>query len=152
MNAEAANKLLKLFEEPPDKTIFILVCNSPDQLLTTILSRLQQIPFLKLNEKEISRALVEKYKVTEEAAQQAAFLCDGNFNEAILLLAQNEEQLSFLEHFQNFMRLSLKFDGSKALAWVDKNAATGREKQKQFLQYSLEIFRDCLMFNFGERD
>jgi DNA polymerase-3 subunit delta' len=150
MNQEAANKLLKLLEEPPGKTIFILVCNSPGQLLPTILSRLQQIPFLKIRETEITEALVLKYGANEEAAKQAAFLCDGNFNEAVFLLSQHDEQLSFLQHFQSFMRLALKFDGNKAVQWIDVNAATGREKQKQFLQYSLEIFRDCIMFNFGE--
>lgn len=152
MNQESANKLLKLLEEPPEQTIFILVSNAPDQLLATIISRLQQIPFLKLDEKDVVSGLMQKYKVNEDAAKQAAFLCNGDFNEAIFLLAEHDEQLSFLQHFQSFMRLALKFDGGRALAWVDTNAATGREKQKQFLQYSLEIFRDCLMFNFGKRD
>lgn len=152
MNTEAANKLLKVLEEPPEQTIFILVCNNPDQLLATIISRVQQIPFLRLQEAEIKEALVKKFGVTEENAQQAAFLCDSNFNEAIKLLTQSDEQLSFLQHFQSFMRLALKFDCDKALQWIDQNAATGREKQKQFLQYGLEIFRDCLMYNFGSRD
>ncbi len=152
MNLEAANKILKLLEEPPDKTVFILVSNSSEQLLATILSRLQQIPFSKLSEPEIAQALVDKFGVQQQAAQQSAFLCNGNYNEAIMLLAEHDEQISFLQHFQSFMRIALKFDGGKALEWVDANAATGREKQKQFLQYSLEIFRDCLMYNFGNRD
>ncbi len=152
MNVQAANRLLKLLEEPPDKTVFILVSNYSEQLLATILSRLQQIAFLKLSEKDIADALVDKFGVQQQTAQQAAFLCNGNYNEAIMLLAEQDEQISFLQHFQSFMRIALKFDGGKALEWVDANAATGREKQKQFLQYSLEIFRDCLMYNFGNRD
>lgn len=152
MNVEAANKLLKVLEEPPEQTIFIMVCNNPDQLLATIISRVQQIPFLRLTEKEIKDALVKKFGVTEENAAQASYLCDGNFNEALKLLTQSDEQLSFLQHFQGFMRLALKFDCEKALQWIDQNAAAGREKQKQFLQYGLEIFRDCLMYNFGSRD
>ncbi len=152
MNAAAANTLLKVLEEPPDQTMFILVSNNPDQLLPTIFSRVQQIPFFKIDEKDIISALVNTYKVNAEVAKQAALLCDGSYNEAKHLLTQNDEQLSFLQHFQDFMRLALRFDCDKALQWVDANAATGREKQKQFLQYSLEIFRDSLMYNFGSKD
>lgn len=152
MNTEAANKLLKVLEEPPEQTLFILVCNNPDALLSTILSRVQQIPFTRLQESEITDALMKKFGVNRDNATQASYLCDGNFNEAIKLLTQNDDQLSFLQHFQSFMRLALKFDCGKALAWIDDNAAQGREKQKQFLQYSLEIFRDCLMMNFGSKD
>jgi DNA polymerase-3 subunit delta' len=152
MNTEAANKLLKVLEEPPEQTLFIMVCNNPDALLATIISRVQQIPFSRLQENEITQGLVQKFGVNPDSASQAAFLCDGNFNEAIKLLTQNDEQLSFLQHFRNFMLLCVKFDAGKALTWIDDNAATGREKQKQFLQYSLEIFRDCLMYNFGSQD
>mgnify|MGYP000220991561 CR=1 FL=1 len=152
MNTEAANKLLKVLEEPPEQTLFILVCNNPDALLSTIISRVQQIPFTRLQESEITDALMKKFGVNRDNATQASYLCDGNFNEAIKLLTQNDDQLSFLQHFQSFMRLALKFDCGKALAWIDDNAAQGREKQKQFLQYSLEIFRDCLMMNFGSKD
>lgn len=152
MNTEAANKLLKVLEEPPEQTLFILVCNNPDALLSTIISRVQQIPFVRLTEKEISEGLTKKFGVAQDAASQAAFLSDGNFNEAIKLLTQNDDQLSFLQHFRSFMLLAVNLNADKAIAWVDENAAFGREKQKQFLQYSLEIFRDCLMYNFGSRD
>ncbi len=152
MNTEAANKLLKVLEEPPEQTLFILVSNNPDSLLSTIISRVQQIPFARLTEKEISEALIQKFGVTADNAAQAAYLCDGNFNEAIKQLTQNDDELSFLQHFQSFMRLAVRFDCDKALSWIDNNAAQGREKQKQFLHYSLEIFRDSLMYNFGSRD
>lgn len=152
MNTEAANKLLKVLEEPPEQTIFLLACNYPDQLLATIISRVQQIPFLRITENEIKNSLIKNFGVTEENASQAAYLSDGSFNEAKKILKQGDDQLSFLQHFQTFMRLALNFNCDKALTWIDQNATTGREKQKQFLQYSLEIFRDCLMYNFGSRD
>lgn len=152
MNAEAANKLLKILEEPPDQTIFILVSTNPDQLLATILSRVQQIPFYSCTEKEISDALVTNYKVNSEVARQTAMLANGNYGEAISLLTHNDDNVSFLHNFQSFMRLALKFDCTKAIAWIDENAALGREKQKQFFQYGLEVFRDSLMYNFGNRD
>lgn len=151
MNQEAANKLLKVLEEPPEKTIFVLVSNHPDQLLATIISRVQQIPFYPCSEEEIMQALVNQYKVNADTARQTAMLANGNYAEAIALLTHNEENVSFLNNFQAFMRLALKFDCGKALQWIDDNAASGREKQKQFLQYGLEVFRDCLMFNFGDK-
>lgn len=152
MNAESANKLLKVLEEPPEQTLFILVSDNPDQLLTTILSRVQRIPFYSCTEDEIAEALIAKYKVNAEVARQTAVLANGNYGEAISLLTQNEASVSFLNNFQTFMRLALRFDCGKALQWIDENAATGREKQKQFLQYGLEVFRDSLMYNFGDKN
>lgn len=152
MNAEAANKLLKVLEEPPEKTIFVLVSNQPEQLLATIISRVQQIPFYQCSEEDIANALIENYKVNADVAKQTAVLANGNYAEAVSLLTHNEESVSFLGNFQTFMRLALKFDCNKALQWIDENAASGREKQKQFLQYGLEVFRDSLMYNFGEKN
>ncbi len=152
MNAEAANKLLKVLEEPTEQTMFLLVCNQPDQLLATIISRVQQIPFYKLNEADIEQALIKQYGCPEPAARQAALLSDGSYREAQLLLQHNDTGSGFLAHFRAFMLVALKFDGFKATAWVDENARSGREKQKQFLQYSLGIFRDCLVMNFGSHE
>jgi DNA polymerase-3 subunit delta' len=152
MNAESANKLLKILEEPPEKTVFILVSNSSDQLLATILSRVQLIPFYALDEKEIVEALTIQYKINPEVAKQTAILANGNYADAVSLLTQNEENVTFLNSFQNFMRLALRFDCGKAITWIDDNASIGREKQKQFLQYGLEVFRDSIMYNYGEKD
>ncbi len=152
MNTEAANKLLKILEEPPEKTIFILVSNNPEKLLSTILSRVQQIPFYNNSEEEITAALIEQFNVNLDVAKQTAMLANGSYSEAISLLTQNEESVSFLNTFQTFMRLALKFDCPKALQWIDECATLGREKQKQFLQYGLEVFRDSLMHNYGEKN
>jgi DNA polymerase III subunit delta' len=151
MNAESANRLLKILEEPPEKTIFVLICAQPDQLLPTILSRVQQVPFYQASEDEIVKGLVSRFHVNEQVARQAALLSDGNYADAVSNLVENEESVSFLGHFQAFMRLAIRFEASKAVKWIDENAGTGREKQKQFLQYALQVFRDSLMFNYGER-
>ena len=152
MNTEAANKLLKILEEPPEQTIFILVTNNPEQLLATIISRVQTIPFYNISETEITQALIQNFNINTDVAQQTAILANGNYGEALNLLTHNEESVSFLSNFQNFMRLALKFDCTKALAWIDENASIGREKQKQFFQYGLEVFRDSLMYNYGSKD
>ncbi|MBK9285229.1 MAG: DNA polymerase III subunit delta [Sphingobacteriaceae bacterium] len=151
MNAECANKLLKVLEEPSEKTIFILTSSAPEQLLPTILSRVQQIPFYSCTDEEIANGLRQRYNSTQEIAQQIALLANGNFGEAIALLQHQDENVSFLSNFQEFMRLALRFDAAKALDWIEVNAKIGREKQKQFIQYALEIFRDSLMFNFGDQ-
>lgn len=151
MNIQAANALLKILEEPPDDTIFILVAPEPEQLMATIMSRVQVIPFYKADEKEISEVLMKHFGIPQAAADQAAFLSEGNYREAVSSLQKGDESISFLTHFQNFMRVALKFDCDKALAWVEENAQSDREKQKQFISYSLAVFRDALMYNFGDR-
>ena len=152
MNASAANKLLKILEEPPEQTLFLLVCNHPEQLLATIISRVQQIQFYKLETEDVAKGLMEQFDCQPQAAKQAAMLSDGSFREAQLLLQHLDGGTAYLKNFRNFMLISLKFDAIKAVSWVDENSRIGREKQKQFLQYGLEIFRDCLMFNFGSVD
>ena len=152
MNTSAANKLLKILEEPPEQTLFLLVCNHPDQLLATIISRVQQISFYKIDTEDIVKGLQEQFDCQPIAAKQAALLSDGSYREAQLLLQHLDGGTAYLQNFRTFMLIALKFDAIKAVAWVDENARIGREKQKQFLQYGLEIFRDCLMFNFGSVD
>ncbi len=152
MNISAANKLLKILEEPPEQTLFLLVCNHPEQLLATIISRVQQIPFYKINAQDIATALVNEFSCAPQAAKQVSLLSDGNYREAQLLLQHADGGSEYLQNFRTFMLMALKFDALKAIQWVDDNARIGREKQKQFLQYGLEIFRDCLMMNFGSLD
>jgi len=152
MNTESANKLLKILEEPPEKTLFVMVCNHPEQLLATIISRVQQILFYQLSVEDISKGLVAQYQCDPAAARQAALLSDGSYREAQLLLQHSDGGTAYLQNFRAFMLIALKFDAPKAVAWIDENARTGREKQKQFLQYGLEIFRDCLMMNFGSAE
>lgn len=152
MNASSANKLLKILEEPPEQTLFLLVCNHPEQLLATIISRVQQIPFYKIDNEDIVSGLVDEFSCQPQAAKQAALLSDGSYREAQLLLQHLDGGTAYLQNFRTFMLIALKFDAIKAVGWIDENARTGREKQKQFLQYGLEIFRDCLMFNFGSVD
>lgn len=152
MNISASNKLLKILEEPPEQTLFLLVCNHPDQLLTTIISRVQQLQFYKLDTDDIVKGLQEQFDCQQQAAKQAALLSDGSYREAQLLLQHLDGGTAYLQNFRAFMLIALKFDAIKAVAWVDENSRIGREKQKQFLQYALEIFRDCLMFNFGSAD
>lgn len=150
MNDSAANKLLKILEEPPEKTIFILVCHQYDQLLTTIISRTQLVKFSVNNESEIIELLQVK-GFNQQKSVYAAKLADGNINKALEVLNQELESQEFnlLEHFQQFMRMALKFNPFKINQWIDITASLGREKQKQFFIYGLQLLRDCIVINFS---
>lgn len=152
MNIDAANKILKVLEEPTDNTIFLLVSHQPDQLLSTILSRVQQVPLARLSNEEIARSLQANHGKSKEEAEQIALLADGNFNEALRMLEEDTLGEDLTNHFQNFMRLAFSFDFAKVQSWVEENSGMGREKHKRFFQYGLEVFRDCLMYNYGNRD
>jgi len=150
MNDSAANKLLKILEEPPEKTIFILVCHQYDQLLSTIISRTQLVKFSVNTESDIFEALQAK-GYNQQKSVYAAKLADGNINKALEILNQEQDaqEINLLEHFQQFMRMALKFNPFKINQWIDVTAAFGREKQKQFFNYGLQLLRDCIVINFS---
>ena len=151
MNIGAANKLLKILEEPPDKTLFLLVCESEDQLLRTILSRTQLIKIPKIKDEDLIEALIQRNGLSPESAQSTAHLADGNYSEALMLINENENAAQNLASFQKLMRASLKFDPKAVMSWIDEIAATGRERQKNFLKYALHIMRESLMLSYADQ-
>ncbi|MDP2385263.1 MAG: DNA polymerase III subunit delta' [Bacteroidota bacterium] len=149
MNASAANKLLKILEEPPDQTIFILVCHHAEQLLTTILSRTQLVKFGLASDDEIAELFHRKYGLSDQLARYCAGMAEGNQREALLIAKEQDSHVAQLAHFQNFMRGALNFNVFKINPWIEQTAALGREKQKYFLQYGLQLLRECLLLNSG---
>jgi DNA polymerase III subunit delta' len=150
MNQAAANKLLKILEEPPDKTLFLLVCESEDQLLRTIVSRTQLIKLTKINDQDLIQVLVDRHALTPEAAEKTAHLADGSYAEAMLLISENENAGQNLASFQKLMRASLKFDPKAVMSWIDEVSGAGRERQKNFLNYALHIMRESLVLNYAD--
>lgn len=150
MNQAAANKLLKILEEPPDKTLFLLVCESEDQLLRTIVSRTQLIKIPRLTDGELMDALVVQKGLPAEAAEKMAHLADGNYAEALSLINENENAVQNLASFQKLMRASLKFNPQGVFSWIDEMNAAGRERQKNFISYALHIVRESVMLNYGD--
>ena len=150
MNQQAANKLLKILEEPPDKTLFLLVCENEDQLLRTIVSRTQLIKILKISDTDLIQGLISRNDISPEDAEKTAHLADGNYAEALLLIRENESAGQNLVRFQKLMRASIKFDPKAVLAWIDEVADAGRERQKNFLNYALHIIRESLILNYGD--
>jgi DNA polymerase-3 subunit delta' len=147
MNPAAANKLLKILEEPPEKTLFLLVCENEDQMLRTIVSRTQLVKINKVKEEELIQALTEKHELTEESANSIAHLANGDYAEALMLINENENAEQNLLSFQKIMRASLKFDAKVVMSWIDEISAAGRERQKNFLNYTLHIMRESIVMN-----
>lgn len=127
------NKLLKLIEEPPPNTLFILVAENDEQILPTILSRCQLIKIPSLEDKEIEAALMEHNKTVPATAQQIAAIAGGNYREALQLLQHAEEDWRDL--LSDWLKFSLRQMLPEQVKWIDEISKLGREKQKQFLRY-----------------
>lgn len=156
MNTAASNKLLKLIEEPPDKTIFLLLCVEEEQIIQTIRSRCQVVHFPPLAEDAIANALLEKGAAKPEA-MRIAHEANGNFNKALDLLNNDSEDLVFENWFVQWVRSAFKAKGNKAaihelLLWSEEVAKTGRETQKKFLHYCIIVMRQALMINYGAEE
>ena len=127
------NKLLKLIEEPPANTIFLLVAASEEQVLPTILSRCQFIKVPRLSKDEIEEALIQKGHLDPEKAAQIAAISDGNYREALHLLQHSDAD--FLTQIREWLNAILKGGPLAQLKWVEETSKMGREPQKQFLKY-----------------
>jgi DNA polymerase-3 subunit delta' len=150
MNITAANKLLKILEEPPDKTLFLIVTEHEDQLLRTIVSRTQLVRIHGISDADLTAALMERHQLEKADAEKIAFQSDGNYAQARQLLERSEQAAFNLSTFQKLMRACLKFDAAKVLTLVDDLAAIGRERQKHFLSYSLDLVRESLLINYAD--
>lgn len=153
MNIAASNKLLKLIEEPPEKTIFILIAEDEEQIIGTIRSRCQVLHFPRLSEVIVTEALVNKYNIDESVANKIAQQTNGNFNKACDLVYQDSEDILFEKWFIAWVRSAFKAKGNKSairelIAWSEDIAKTGRETQKQFLHFCINYFRQAMLLNY----
>ena len=153
LNIAAANKLLKLIEEPPEKTVFILITENEEQLINTIKSRCQALYFPALSEQDISNTLVVNHQVSDNEAANIAQQAEGNFNKALHLLNNDANDLIFEEWFVMWIRTAFKAKGNatvvqQLIEWSDTIAKSGRETQKRFLAYCLQFFRQALLLNY----
>ena len=150
MNADCANKMLKLIEEPPSQTVFIMVCQEPDRLLDTIRSRTQRIDIKRIDDESIRRALVERRAVGDDTAQRISRMAAGSWLRATEALDAGNENEEFLDLFMMLMRLAYMRRIKDLKKWSDTMLAMGREKQKRFLAYMLRLVRENFMYNFGQ--
>jgi DNA polymerase-3 subunit delta' len=127
------NKLLKLIEEPPPNTLFILVAENESQILPTILSRTQLIKIPQLSIEEIAMALEQRAGLSPEQARQIASISEGNYREAVQLMSNAEEDWQGI--LRNWLNTIMKTGPVSQIKWIDETSKLGREKQKQFLRY-----------------
>lgn len=157
MNTSAANKLLKLIEEPPNKTVFILIAEDEEQIISTIKSRCQILHFPPLAEDVIKEALIKQYQLDDAVATKIAHQANGNYNKACDLVYSDSEDLQFEEWFVFWIRSAFKAKGNKSaihdlISWSEDIAKTGRETQKQFLHFCIDFFRQALLLNYSAND
>ena len=149
MSNSAANKLLKILEEPPAKTIFILVAEQYDQLLPTIRSRTQLVKVNKINDEEMRTYLMFEYQLSIEQAYEVVNLADGNFNEAIKLASETESEHYFMKLFREWMLLCFDKKFIELVDMIDVLESLKREKQKKFLIFCLHIIRESLVMAYS---
>ena len=152
MNIACANKLLKLIEEPPSQTVFIMVCEEPDKLLDTIRSRVQRIDVKKIPADTIRQALIERRGIDTDSATRISRLANGSWMKALEELQVGTENEQFLDLFILLMRLAYMRNVRELRKWSDTMAGFGREKQKRFLDFFLRMIRENFVFNFHEGD
>lgn len=150
MNVECSNKLLKLLEEPPSQTIFLLVSEEPDMLLTTIQSRTQRFSLYGIEEDCMIERLQNQYGIHEKDAISIARRSEGSFLKALISIHLSEENKQFFDLFVNLMRLSYQRKIREMKQWSETLASMGREKQKHFLSYCQRLVRENFVFNFQD--
>jgi DNA polymerase III subunit delta' len=151
MRGEAANAMLKILEEPPAKTLFILVTNNLEKIITTILSRTQKVFIPGFGDKLISQYLVDRYQIEEKRAQQLAYLADGNMDKALRMMTEIDEDHQ--QMFRDWMRMCfLLYKKTSNLLelteWSEMFAKLGRESQKSLLQFGMNILRETLVYKY----
>jgi len=157
MNVAASNKLLKLIEEPPEKTVFILITEKEEQLIQTIRSRCQVLHFPALGEQVIKDAIQKEGSLSDSEALKIAHQANGDYNKALHLLHNDGGDEQFEDWFIQWVRTAFRAKGNKSavndlISWSESIATTGRETQKKFLHYCLDFFRQALLLNYGAKD
>ncbi|MGV6845872.1 MAG: DNA polymerase III subunit [Lutibacter sp.] len=153
MHPAAANKLLKLLEEPPEKTLFLLVSEKPELLLNTIKSRCQIIQVPNYSEYEIEQGLIQFEGTDAFIAKQIAVQVNGNYNSALHLLHNDDTQEQFEAWFIAWVRTAFKAKENttvlkQLVEWSQIIAGSGRETQKKFLNFCLQLFRQAMLVNY----
>jgi DNA polymerase-3 subunit delta' len=147
MRVETANKLLKLLEEPPEKTVFLLIAEDPEDLLATIKSRTALVKIPALDTASIETALQQRYGCDPKQAHDAAMISEGDWLTACQSFKDLEDHKFFFATFQQWMRLCFRAAYSELIDFSGNIKTLGREKQKELLNYGLRIVRNTLLFN-----
>ncbi len=151
MHEACANKILKLLEEPPAKTVFILVSEQPERVLQTIRSRTQMIDVPALSIDDVERTLADKYNIIPADAHRIARSCAGNMSQALRTISSDADGEMFFELFVDLMRLAYVRKVKEMKQWSEKVNGLGRERIKKFLEYCQKMVRENFIYNFGRQ-
>lgn len=152
MREDGSNKLLKIIEEPPHKTLFLLVSEEPDKIIATILSRTQRIDIPRIAMGDVENALVARYGLPLNDAKAVAQQSAGNWEKAEEMLSVSEEKALYLDLFMKLMRVAYARNIRDMKAWSEQVAALGRERQKRLLDYCQRMIRENFIMNFREKE
>ena len=142
MRVDTANKLLKLLEEPPEKTVFLLIAEDAEELLATIKSRTTLVKVPAIETSEVEKALMERLQCQPGQAHDAAMISEGNWLNACHSVQESEDRKFFFTTFQQWMRLCFRAAYSEIIDFSANVKGIGREKQKELLDYGLRIIRN----------
>ena len=148
MNLASANKILKLLEEPPHGTVFMMVSEEPEKLLETIRSRTQRFALKGIDTADIEQALITQRGIEPEEAHNIARVAGGSWTKALDTLRAGNENAMFFDLFAMLMRMAYGRKVKEIKMWSDSAASFGREKQKRMLLYFMRMVRENFMFNF----
>lgn len=148
----AAPKILKIIEEPPAKTLFILISGDQDKIIPTILSRTQLVKIPKITEEDLIKNIKSLHNYTDNEIKNAVYLADGNYKESLKYIEESENENFNFEKFQEWMRLCFTRDLIKINLFTLEISRINREQLKSFLQYALRITRNCLLVNYNGFD
>jgi DNA polymerase-3 subunit delta' len=149
MNIFAANKLLKVIEEPADHTLFLFVTSATDEILPTILSRTQLIKVPRIGAEPLFRKLAEEFPGQEKLIQGAVQRSQGDYLSAREMIEQSDQNILNRDRFIRWMRISFGLQVKDIMDWVSEVSEIGRERQKWFLQYALSMVRNNFLMNQG---
>lgn len=150
MHPAAANSLLKLIEEPPDKTLFLLISENTDAILPTILSRTQLIRCLPVENRSMKKGLLAAYPNADDLVDDVVRRSNGDYSLAVRIMEDESNALAYLDDFIFLMRKCYGREIIEISGWIDKIAGLGREKLKDFLAYCLRMIRENFMLNLGQ--
>jgi len=145
----AAPKILKIIEEPPPKTLFILISEDQDKIISTILSRTLLVKIPKISDEDLISKIKSSYSYSDEEVKNAVYLANGNYKSALTFLEDSEKENFNFEKFQQWMRLCFQRDMIQINGFVSEISGLSREQLKSFFQYALRITRNCLLVNYN---
>lgn len=146
----ASNKLLKIIEEPPENTVIILITESMDALLATIISRMQTLIIPRIGKDDLKSALVERFQTNGPLAERIAHVSDGNYSQALKLLENPEAD--HIEILLVWYRAVFRKDHAAAAAWIDQVKKLSKSLQRSFIQYNLEFLRKTMHYLYASED